>query len=101
MADRIASGNAGIKELAVADVDGESNDERVNPMATLEQLADVGGFKAHLADIGRSIRVRRLEGRSLAGLVGNYVFTGAPGTGKVVLLRRIYFGFAVLIFLCL
>jgi hypothetical protein len=39
-------------------------ERRKNPMAPLDELADVGEFKARLKAIGTRISVRRSEGRS-------------------------------------
>lgn len=97
MSERVARG--GVKALMVDDVDGENAAlERANPLAALDQLAEIGDFKQRMRDIGTSIRVRRLEGRAVTGLVDNYIFTGAPGTGKVckTLASTLFFVIALL-----
>lgn len=82
------------KLLHEEDVDPEIADQfMADPLSVLDDLADVGekedgGFKARLEELRHRIKVRRREGRSIDGLVGNYIFTGSPGTGKTTVARK-------------
>jgi SpoVK/Ycf46/Vps4 family AAA+-type ATPase len=51
-------------------------------------MHEVGHFKEHLFNLGVQIRVRRKEGRSTTGILNNYVFKGAPGTGKTTVAKK-------------
>lgn len=75
-------------ELAIEDFVGESTPEKTDPLLLLDSLADVGEFKTKLAQIGKLIKVSRAEGRSIVGIVSNFVFTGPPGTGKTTVARK-------------
>lgn len=80
-----AEGKMDNQEVILADIgEGEPND----PMRVLEELADLGDFKQKLEDLGRRIAVRTREGRSTTGLVGHYIFTGSPGTGKTTVAMK-------------
>ena len=63
-------------ELQEEDVLGGSNPMATNPMAVLRDLEDVGDFKRRLSELGARIAVRNEEGRSTAGLIGHFIFTG-------------------------
>ena len=76
------------KTLTEQDVIGETSEHGADPMSILDDLEDVGGFKNKLKQIGDRIKVRRAEGRSIDDLVGNFIFTGAPGTGKTTVARK-------------
>lgn len=72
------------QEVVLADISEEPND----PMRVLEELSEIGDFKQKLEDLGRRIAVRTREGRSTTGLVGHYIFTGSPGTGKTTVAMK-------------
>ena len=75
-------------ELAVQDFTGEENPAATDPLTLLEELSDVGNFKTMLMKIGKRIQVKRAQGRTIAGIAKNFVFTGAPGTGKTTVARK-------------
>ena len=78
-------GNKLPRELTVDDVDASAALTR-DPLRVLEEELQGRGFgvvEKELRELGARVRVRQAEGRPLDGLVGNYVFTGKPGTGKV------------------
>ena len=75
------------RSLLMEDVEVDGAVRRADPLAALKGLSDVGDFRRRLEDIGHRIAVRRKEGRSTAGIVGNFVFTGAPGTGKTTVAK--------------
>ena len=78
-----------VAQLIEADFDGSAAD----PIGATSQteLFDDGDdddhenndcFKSQFTSIGARIRVRRREGRSIADVVGHFIFCGPAGTGK-------------------
>jgi hypothetical protein len=79
------------RKLTIEDVDASAELTR-DPLQTLERELAGRGFgdvERELRQLGERVRVRQRDGRSLDGLVGNYIFTGAPGTGKTSVARTL------------
>ena len=89
---RMASRTAGMphqeQRLEVEDFVGKEDELKANPMATLNDLEDVGDFKARLKRLGMQIQLARREGSPIEGLLTNYIFTGKAGTGKTTVARK-------------
>ncbi len=89
------------RRMTVEDVDASAELTR-DPLQTLERELAGRGFgdvERELRQLGERVRVRQRDGRSLDGLVGNYIFTGAPGTGKTSVARtlgKILFAYGLL-----
>ena len=62
---------------------------RLDPLKAFDDLSDVGEFKSRLAGLGKQAQVLKQFGKSTAGLLTNYVFTGSPGTGKTTVASKI------------
>jgi AAA+ superfamily predicted ATPase len=89
------------RRMTVEDVDASAELTR-NPLQTLEKELAGRGFgdvERELRELGERVRVLKSEGSSLDGLVGNYIFTGAAGTGKTSVARtlgKILFAYGLL-----
>jgi SpoVK/Ycf46/Vps4 family AAA+-type ATPase len=78
------------KVMTLADVLGREQEVLANPLQCIEELQggeDQHGFRTVLRQIGSSIQVCKMENRPVDP-VGNFIFTGAPGTGKTTVARK-------------
>jgi SpoVK/Ycf46/Vps4 family AAA+-type ATPase len=78
------------KAMTVFDVLGREEEVLANPLQCIEELQggeDEHGFRTVLRQLGSSIQICRMENRPV-DFVGNFIFTGAPGTGKTTVARK-------------
>jgi hypothetical protein len=76
--------------MTLEDVLGENAELKANPLQCIEELQggeDEHGFRTVLRQLGNSINICRLENRPVDP-VGNFIFTGAPGTGKTTVASK-------------
>lgn len=76
--------------MTLEDVLGEDANLKANPLQAIDELQggnDEHGFRTVLRQLGNSINVCRLENRPVDP-VGNFIFTGAPGTGKTTVASK-------------
>ena len=78
-----------IRKIEIEDIDGNveiSGDAAENAFKKLFGMEET---KDKLRLIGKRMKMMQGEGRDTKSLVKNYVFTGAPGTGKTTLAQSI------------
>jgi Cdc6-like AAA superfamily ATPase len=71
---------------------GENAELKANPLQCIEDLRggeEEHGFRTVLRQLGNSINICRLENCPVDP-VRNFIFTGAPGTGKTAVANKIW-----------
>jgi Cdc6-like AAA superfamily ATPase len=84
MTQRLRRDTAQPKAMTMFDVLGRKEEVLANPLQCIEELQggeDDHGFRTVLRQLGSSIQICKMENRPVDS-VGNFIFTGAPGTGK-------------------
>ena len=79
---RLQEGTDGTVGFKVSDVDPDFDD--LDPMKALKELKQYRRVAEGMEELGVMVEQIRQEGGLLRGLVIHYVFTGAPGTGKTL-----------------
>jgi AAA+ superfamily predicted ATPase len=90
MTQRLRTDHTLSKTMTLADVLGREQEVLANPLQCIEELQggeDQHGFRTVLRQLGSSIQICKLENRPVDP-VGNFIFTGAPGTGKTTVARK-------------
>jgi replication-associated recombination protein RarA len=90
MTQRLRRDTAQPKAMTMFDVLGREEQVLANPLQCIEELQggeDEHGFRTVLRQLGSSIQICRMENRPLDS-VANFIFTGAPGTGKTTVARK-------------
>jgi replication-associated recombination protein RarA len=90
MTQRLRRDTAQPKAMTMFDVLGREEEVLANPLQCIEELQggeDEHGFRTVLRQLGSSIQICKMENRPVDS-VGNFIFTGAPGTGKTTVARK-------------